>query len=119
MHSRLYLLTLMIVGLWTVNIHDRMTLRLWGVNGAAHHTVHHVKFNYNFGQYFTWSDHVFGTYKNPYQTWPYELDETQLDKLKAEDQAEARAGKHSPPQISPVGEEEAQKKGKEDSKKAQ
>ena len=71
---------------------------------------------YNFGQYFTWSDHVFGTYKNPYQTWPYELDEAELAKFKAADQAEARAGKHSPPgaQVSPVGDEAH----KGDSKKA-
>lgn len=23
--------------MWTVNIHDRMTWRIWGVNGAAPH----------------------------------------------------------------------------------
>lgn len=65
MHSRLYAATLAVVGLWTINIHDRMTLRLWGVNGAAHHTIHHTKFNYNYGQYFTFWDHVFGTFKDP------------------------------------------------------
>lgn len=32
------------------DIHDRVSLRLFGVNGAAHHTVHHTKFNYNYGQ---------------------------------------------------------------------
>ena len=47
MHSRLYLFTLFCVGMWTVNIHDRMTLRIPGVNGAAHHTIHHTKFNYS------------------------------------------------------------------------
>jgi len=91
MHSRLYTATLMVVGLWTVNIHDRMTLRLWGVNGAAHHTVHHVAFNYNYGQYFTWSDHVFGTFKDPHVSWPYELDEAELEKNKQKEQAERRA----------------------------
>lgn len=51
MHSRLYLVTLGVVGLWTVNIHDRMTLRIPGVNGAAHHTIHHTKFNYSQSQH--------------------------------------------------------------------
>jgi len=113
MHSRLYTLTLMIVGLWTVNIHDRMTMRLWGVNGAAHHTVHHVAFNYNYGQYFTWSDQLFGTWKDPYVTWPYELDETQLAQHRAEEQALAKA-KRVQAQVAPIGHQEDQ-----DTKKAQ
>ena len=71
MHQYLYMATLLLVGLWTVNIHDRVTLNLWGVNGAAHHTIHHTKFNYNYGQYFTWCDRVFGTYKDPLLYWPY------------------------------------------------
>jgi len=82
MHSRLYAATLMMVGLWTVNIHDRMTFRLWGVNGAAHHTIHHTKFNYNYGQYFTFWDHVFGTFKDPLVQWPYELNEEVLAQQK-------------------------------------
>ena len=101
MHSRLYTLTLMIVGLWTVNIHDRMTLRLWGVNGAAHHTIHHTKFNYNYGQYFTWSDQLFGTFKDPYQQWPYELDETVLEKVKKDDLLELQAARKVAPVFLP------------------
>lgn len=69
MHSRLYLFTLFMVGLWTVNIHDRVTLDFWGVNGAAHHTIHHTKFNYNYGQYFTFWDRFFGTFSDPHQYW--------------------------------------------------
>ena len=71
MQEYLYMATLLLVGLWTVNIHDRVTLSIAGVNGAAHHTLHHTKFNYNYGQYFTWCDKVFGTYKEPRLYWPY------------------------------------------------
>lgn len=91
MHSRLYALTLTLVGLWTVNIHDRMTLRLWGVNGAAHHTIHHTKFNYNYGQYFTLWDRMLGTYKCPYEQWPYELCEDKLAALKVQEARELAA----------------------------
>jgi lathosterol oxidase len=88
MHSRLYLFTLFCVGLWTINIHDRLTLRLPGVNGAAHHTIHHTKFNFNYGQYFTLWDQLCGTYKDPYSCWPYELDEGVLEMEKKREQAE-------------------------------
>jgi lathosterol oxidase len=74
MHNRLYAATLFIVGLWTINIHDRVTLDLPGVNGAAHHTIHHTKFNYNYGQYFTFWDRVFGTYMDPHKYFPYKED---------------------------------------------
>lgn len=52
-HNYMYAFSLFMVGLWTINIHDRVTFNFWGVNSSAHHTVHHTKFNYNFGQYFT------------------------------------------------------------------
>jgi len=95
MHKRLYMATLACVGLWTVNIHDRMTLRLWGVNGAAHHTIHHVRFNYNFGQYFTFWDRFFGTFKDPYVLWPYELDEKALAEQRKKDAAAVAATRAS------------------------
>jgi lathosterol oxidase len=71
MHNYLYTATLFVVALWTINIHDRVTFDIWGVNGAAHHTMHHEKFNYNYGQYFVFWDWVFGTYKDPYAYVPY------------------------------------------------
>lgn len=71
MHNYLYTVTLMVVALWTINIHDRVTFDIWGVNGAAHHTMHHEKFNYNYGQYFVFWDWVLGTYKDPYAYAPY------------------------------------------------
>jgi len=71
MHNYLYAVTLFMVGLWTINIHDRVTLNIWGVNGAAHHTIHHTKFNYNYGQYFIFWDYICGTYKDPLTISPY------------------------------------------------
>jgi len=71
MHNYLYAFTLFVVGLWTINIHDRVTVNLWGVNGAAHHTIHHTKFNYNYGQYFIFWDYICGTYKDPLKVAPY------------------------------------------------
>lgn len=67
------------VGLFVV---FSVTLRLWGVNGAAHHTIHHTKFNYNYGQYFTFWDQFFNTFKDPYQMWPYNMTEKDKEQLK-------------------------------------
>jgi len=71
MHHVLYQVLLFGVGLWTINIHDRVTFNWWGVNGAAHHTFHHTKFNFNYGQYFTFWDRVFKTYMEPMDRFPY------------------------------------------------
>lgn len=35
------------------------------VNGAAHHVLHHLYFNYNYGQYFTIWDKIGGSYRKP------------------------------------------------------
>lgn len=35
------------------------------VNGAACHTMHHLYFNYNYGQFTTLSDRLFGSYRKP------------------------------------------------------
>lgn len=35
------------------------------INGAANHTVHHVYFNYNYGQYFTLWDRIGGSFRQP------------------------------------------------------
>jgi lathosterol oxidase len=66
-HSLLHLISLAVVGLWTINIHDRVSLSIPGVNGAAHHRIHHTTFRSNYGQYFTFWDRVFGTHKDPKQ----------------------------------------------------
>lgn len=35
------------------------------INGPAHHTLHHLYFTVNYGQYFTWADRVGGSYRHP------------------------------------------------------
>ena len=71
MHHISYFCALAIVGLWTINIHDRTTYRIPFINGAAHHTIHHTGFTYNYGQYFVFWDIFGGTFRNPYNCAPY------------------------------------------------
>lgn len=35
------------------------------INGPAHHTLHHLYFTVNYGQYFTFSDRWGGSYRQP------------------------------------------------------
>lgn len=35
------------------------------INGAACHTMHHLYFNYNYGQYTTLWDRLLGSYRKP------------------------------------------------------
>lgn len=35
------------------------------INTTAHHTVHHLYFNYNYGQYFTFWDRLGGSHREP------------------------------------------------------
>ena len=49
------------------------------INGPAHHTLHHMFFTVNYGQYFTWADRMGGSYSQPAK----ELD-PMLDILAAE-----------------------------------
>lgn len=69
MHKLTHLILLVAVTVWTTSIHDRITFTDWQiVNGAGHHYVHHRDFKHNYGQYFTWCDRLFGTYKDPVET---------------------------------------------------
>lgn len=58
-----------IVNIWTIFIHDSdMISGHWLeniINGPAHHTLHHLHFTVNYGQYFTWSDRTGGSYRKP------------------------------------------------------
>lgn len=64
-HATLHLVTLTAVGVWTINIHDRVTYHIPGINGAGHHRVHHKTFKNNYGQYTVFWDKVFGTFTDP------------------------------------------------------
>ncbi|EQC27046.1 lathosterol oxidase [Saprolegnia diclina VS20] len=67
-----YLGLFVLVNFWTISIHDGdfvMDKMPWWfekiVNGAAHHTDHHLFFTVNYGQYFTLWDHLGGSYREP------------------------------------------------------
>lgn len=62
----LYLVMLSFVMLWSVMIHDRVSLVKWSViNYTGHHTLHHWYFTCNYGQYFTFWDKLMGTWRDP------------------------------------------------------
>ena len=66
MHKVVHLLALVFVNVWTNSIHDGCSFFPWSfINGAAHHTIHHTDFHYNYGQYFVFWDWVFGSYRDP------------------------------------------------------
>ncbi|GLI74363.1 c-5 sterol desaturase [Penicillium ochrochloron] len=61
-----YLGLFVFVTVWTVLIHDAEYLSTSAIiNGAACHTMHHLYFNYNYGQYITIWDRLGGTYRKP------------------------------------------------------
>jgi lathosterol oxidase len=54
------------INLWTVMIHDgEYVANSPIINGAACHTMHHLYFNYNYGQYTTLWDRLGGSYRKP------------------------------------------------------
>nr|XP_023669396.1 lathosterol oxidase isoform X2 [Paramormyrops kingsleyae] len=65
----LYLGLYVFVNMWTVSIHDgdyRVPKLLEKViNGSAHHTDHHLFFDFNYGQYFTLWDRIGRSYRHP------------------------------------------------------
>lgn len=69
LHKWTYLCLFVFVNIWTVSIHDgdyRVPHLLQPfVNGSAHHTDHHLYYNYNYGQFFTLWDRIGGSFRNP------------------------------------------------------
>ncbi|KAG8864838.1 c-5 sterol desaturase [Tulasnella sp. 330] len=65
----LYLVLFVLVNFWSIFIHDSDMISGHAladvINGPSHHTLHHLYFNCNYGQYFTWADRVGGSYKAP------------------------------------------------------
>jgi lathosterol oxidase len=65
----LYLVLFVLVQVWTIFIHDGdMISGQWlekFVNSPAHHTLHHMYFTVNYGQYFTWADAYWGSHRAP------------------------------------------------------
>lgn len=69
LHKLTYLGLFIFVNIWTVSIHDgdyRVPAPFQPfVNGCAHHTDHHLFYNYNYGQFFTLWDRISGSFRNP------------------------------------------------------
>jgi len=69
LHKYTYLGLFVVVNLWSIFIHDSDMIVGHPleniINGPAHHTLHHMYFVYNYGQYFTWADKVGGSYRHP------------------------------------------------------
>ncbi|KAL0479058.1 delta7-sterol 5-desaturase [Acrasis kona] len=73
MNVFLYFGLFFFVQLWTIGIHDSVdfiggkygSLISQVINGSMHHTIHHSKFLYNYGQYFTFWDRAFGSHYEP------------------------------------------------------
>ncbi|KAJ4347912.1 c-5 sterol desaturase [Didymosphaeria variabile] len=65
----LYMILFVAVQIWTIFIHDGdMISGHWTekwLNSPAHHTLHHMYFTVNYGQYFTWADSYFGSHRAP------------------------------------------------------
>ncbi|KAF8553956.1 C5-sterol desaturase [Imleria badia] len=76
LHRWLYLGLFVFVNFWSILIHDSDMITGHPlehvINGPAHHTLHHLYFTVNYGQYFTWADRAGGSYRQP---------ESQLDPL--------------------------------------
>ncbi|KAL1980574.1 hypothetical protein VTN96DRAFT_3942 [Rasamsonia emersonii] len=61
-----YVLLFAFINFWTVMIHDGEYIANSPViNGAACHTMHHLYFNYNYGQFTTLWDRLGGSYRKP------------------------------------------------------
>ena len=88
MQRHLYLALFVLVNIWTIFIHDSDMITghplEWIINGPAHHTLHHLYFTVNYGQYFTWADRTCGSYKHPDKEYDPLL-EAQMAKRKEEE----------------------------------
>jgi len=69
LHRMLYLGLFGFVNMWTILIHDSDMITGHPletiINGPAHHTLHHLYFTVNYGQYFTWADRMGNSYRQP------------------------------------------------------
>lgn len=61
-----YVVLFMFINIWTVLIHDgEYYADNPVINGAACHTMHHLYFNFNYGQFTTLWDRLGGSYRKP------------------------------------------------------
>lgn len=61
-----YVALFIFINIWTIMIHDgEYVANSAFINGAACHSIHHLAFNYNYGQYTTFWDRLGGSYRQP------------------------------------------------------
>ena len=66
LHGAIYVTMIGFVSLWSVSIHDRVSLVRWRfLNYTGNHTLHHWFASYNYGQFFTIWDRLMGTWRDP------------------------------------------------------
>ncbi|PFH53177.1 hypothetical protein AMATHDRAFT_55635 [Amanita thiersii Skay4041] len=69
LHRLVYLALFVFVNFWSILIHDSDMITGHPlekvINGPAHHTLHHLYFTVNYGQYFTWADRLGNSYRQP------------------------------------------------------
>ncbi|KAJ4475638.1 fatty acid hydroxylase [Lentinula aciculospora] len=69
MHRLLFLGLFVAVNFWAIFIHDSDMITGHPlekiINGPAHHTLHHIYYTVNYGQYFTWADRASNSYRHP------------------------------------------------------
>jgi len=86
LHRILYLVLFVLINFWTIFIHDSDMVTGHPlekiINGPAHHTLHHMYFNVNYGQYFTWADRAGNSYRQPESDLDPLLEVKELDKSK-------------------------------------
>jgi len=95
LHRVLYLFLFVAINFWTIFIHDSdmVTGHILEnvINGPAHHTLHHLYFTVNYGQYFTWADRTGGSYRHPQPDLDPLNDVKAADAAKVADKAEPSA----------------------------
>ncbi|PHH81638.1 hypothetical protein CDD82_274 [Ophiocordyceps australis] len=75
-----YVFLFIFVNFWSILIHDGEYLTNNPiVNGAACHSLHHSRFEVNYGQFFTAFDRLGGTYRVP-EAWMFEKEEKMSEK---------------------------------------
>lgn len=67
-HHIQFIVLFTFVNFWTISIHDQVDFGGHFLNTTGHHTIHHEKFNYDYGQYSTLWDRLGGTYYPAEQT---------------------------------------------------
>ncbi|PWN29737.1 hypothetical protein BDZ90DRAFT_225992 [Jaminaea rosea] len=69
LHRFVYMGLFVFVNCWSILIHDSDVIVNSPlekvINGPSHHTLHHLYFNVNYGQYFTGCDRLGGSYRQP------------------------------------------------------